>query len=125
MAGFDAIPQAAEEAGVSMTPHRTGVAILACIILGAVVYALIILALGMSSAPGVIEANRIIQRNPAGPTAEEKLWRSEMIEQTLGDSFLQRMGTAGKVADAVAFLAGDDASCITGQVLYVSGGGIG
>ena len=76
-------------------------------------------------APGAIEAHRVIPRNPAGPTEEEKLWRNEMIEQTLGDSFLQRMGTAGEVADAVAFLARDDASYITGQVLYVSGGGIG
>lgn len=76
-------------------------------------------------APGAIEANRAIPRNPDGPTEAEKLWRREMLDQTLGDTCMQRMGTAGEVADAVAFLAGDDASYITGQVLYVSGGGIG
>ena len=76
-------------------------------------------------APGAIEANRAIPRNPAGPTEAEKLWRRDMLEQTLGDTPMQRMGTAGEVADAVAFLAGDDASYITGQILYVSGGGIG
>ena len=74
-------------------------------------------------APGAIEANRAIPRNPAGPTEAEKMYRKDMLEQTLGDTCMQRMGTAGEVADAVAFLAGDDASYITGQVLYVSGGG--
>ncbi len=68
MAGFDTIPQAAEEAGVSMAPHRIGVAILACIVLGALFYALIILALGMSSTPGQLAA--IMQDRDAMPTAE-------------------------------------------------------
>ncbi len=76
-------------------------------------------------APGAIEANRVIPRNPDGPTEAEKLWRKDMLDRTLGDTFMQRTGTAGEVADAVAFLAGDDASYITGQILYVSGGGIG
>ena len=35
---------------------------------------------------------------------------------------LKRMGTAREVADAVAFLASDKASYITGQVLAVNGG---
>ena len=68
MAGFDAIPQAAEEAGVAMTPHRIGIAILLCIVLGAVFYALIILALGMSSTPGQLET--ILQDRDTMPTAE-------------------------------------------------------
>lgn len=76
-------------------------------------------------APGAIEANRVIPRNPGGPAEAEKPWRGDMLKQTLEDSFLERMGTAEEVADAVAFLAGDGASYITGQILYVSGGGIG
>ncbi len=76
-------------------------------------------------APGAIKANRVIPRNPDGPTEAEKLWRIDMLKQTLDDSFLQRRGTAGEVADAVAFLVGEGASYITGQILYVSGGGIG
>lgn len=76
-------------------------------------------------APGAIEANRVIPRNPAGPTKAEKQWREEMLDKTLEDTCMQRMGTAGEVADAVAFLAGDDASYITGQILYVSGGAAG
>jgi 3-oxoacyl-[acyl-carrier protein] reductase len=35
---------------------------------------------------------------------------------------LQRMGTPEDVADAVAFLAGDDSAYMTGQVLVVDGG---
>ncbi|MFH1707706.1 MAG: 3-oxoacyl-[acyl-carrier-protein] reductase [Planctomycetota bacterium] len=35
---------------------------------------------------------------------------------------LQRMGTPADVADAVAFLAGDDSAYMTGQVLVVDGG---
>lgn len=76
-------------------------------------------------APGAIEANRVIPRNPDGPTEAEKQWREEMLDKTLEDTCMQRMGTAGEVADAVAFLAGDDASYITGQILYVSGGAAG
>ncbi len=74
-------------------------------------------------APGAIEANRVIPRNPDGPTDAEKQWRKDMLDQTLKDTSMQRMGTAAEVANAVAFLAGDDASYVTGQVLYVSGGG--
>ena len=68
MAGFDAIPQAAEEAGVAMTPQRIGTAILVCIVLGAVFYALIILALGMSSTPDHLAL--ILQDKNAMPTAD-------------------------------------------------------
>jgi 3-oxoacyl-[acyl-carrier protein] reductase len=35
---------------------------------------------------------------------------------------LARMGAASEVADTVAFLAGPEASYITGQVLRVNGG---
>lgn len=42
----------------------------------------------------------------------------EIAEETL----LGRLGTAREVAEAVAFLAGDGASFITGQVLGVNGG---
>ena len=37
-------------------------------------------------------------------------------------SALRRMGSVGEIASAVAFLASNDASCITGQTLVVDGG---
>ncbi|MEH6638687.1 MAG: SDR family oxidoreductase [Porticoccaceae bacterium] len=48
-----------------------------------------------------------------------------MYEQTLRDTPMQRFGTLGELAAAIAFLAADEASYITGQTLYVAGGGVG
>jgi len=48
MAGFDAIPQAAEESGTSMQPRQLGIAILVSIVTGAFFYVLIILAVAMA-----------------------------------------------------------------------------
>ena len=48
MAGFDAIPQAAEESGATMQPRQLGIAIIASIVAGAFFYVLIILAVSMS-----------------------------------------------------------------------------
>ncbi len=47
MAGFDAIPQAAEESGTSVEPRQLGLAILLSILAGAFFYVLIILAVSM------------------------------------------------------------------------------
>jgi len=48
MAGFDAIPQAAEEAGTSVPPKKLGYAILLSIVCGSIFYVLIILAVSIS-----------------------------------------------------------------------------
>lgn len=48
LAGFDCIPQAAEEAGVKMNSRQLGVAILSAIAMGVAFYVVIILALGFS-----------------------------------------------------------------------------
>ncbi len=48
LAGFDAIPQAAEEAGLKMDPQKLGTAIISTIIAGIIFYILIILAVSMS-----------------------------------------------------------------------------
>ena len=76
-------------------------------------------------APGGIASNRVIARNTAIPSAAEQQWRADVFTQTLRDTPMGRLGEAHEVAAAVAFLASDDASYITGHVMYVSGGGIG
>lgn len=48
MSGFDAIPQASEEAGIKMEPKQLGTAIILTIIAGAIFYTLIILAVAIS-----------------------------------------------------------------------------
>jgi amino acid transporter len=68
MAGFDTIPQAAEESGVEMKPQQLGVAILACIILGAIFYVLIILAVGMSVSSE--QLSEMLKQKDVMPTAE-------------------------------------------------------
>lgn len=74
-------------------------------------------------APGATYVGpRKIPRNPDGPTDKEAaLWVSatqEMIEKTP----LRRMSTPDEQAAAIAFLASDDASFITGEILSVGGG---
>jgi len=61
-------------------------------------------------APGLIETD--MTKALAAGTHDE--WASRIP--------LKRLGTAGDVASAVAFLASDEASYITGQVLAVNGG---
>lgn len=68
MAGWDAIPQAAEESGLEMKPRQLGYAILFSITLGAVFYVVIILATGMSVSPE--QMSQILQQKDVMPTAE-------------------------------------------------------
>ncbi len=61
-------------------------------------------------APGVIETDMI-------RSVPEK-YREKLVEKIP----VGKMGTAADVANAVAFLAGDEAGYITGQVIHVNGG---
>jgi dihydroxycyclohexadiene carboxylate dehydrogenase len=75
-------------------------------------------------APGGLDnAGRVIPRNPVPPTDQEKQWISGLYERTLQDTPLGRLGTADEVAAAVCFLAADESSYITGQLISVAGGG--
>ncbi len=62
--------------------------------------------------PGFIETNMT-------PIVRE---RPELNERFLGDIPMGRMGTPDEVAAVVAFLASDDASYFTGEILHPDGG---
>ncbi len=64
-------------------------------------------------APGPIETDLFLATNPLESAATRAL---------VGTIPMGRIGTADDVAAAVAFFISDDASFITGQVLYVCGG---
>ncbi len=71
--------------------------------------------------PGPIQGERIDQVIDARARAEGKSFE-EASQWFVRDIPLKRMPTAGEVADAVLFLAGDAAAAITGQALNVCGG---
>jgi 2-hydroxycyclohexanecarboxyl-CoA dehydrogenase len=59
-----------------------------------------------------------------GPTDTPLLrrWPQQSIDKIARHTLLRRLGTPEEVAAAVAFLASEDASYITGETLGVSGG---
>ena len=61
-------------------------------------------------APGVIR------------TSVTERMSDEDISRMTAKSFIQRLGEAGEIADAAAFLASDEAAFVTGEILAVSGG---
>lgn len=76
--------------------------------------------------PGALTAqDRITPRNPNPLSADEQVWRRQAYDQSLHDTPQGRAGAPDEVAGAVSFLASDDASYITGQVVFVAGGAIG
>ncbi len=68
-------------------------------------------------APGPIETPLLM----AAPDAMGDLGK-RLVENMVGATNLRRLGQPDEVAAAIAFLASDDASYITGQALGVSGG---
>ena len=66
-----------------------------------------------SICPGFIDTERIQELTKARP---------EMIKQRMAETPIGRIGTPGELAAAVAFLASERASYITGAVLEVDGG---
>ena len=68
-------------------------------------------------APGPIETPLLM----AAPEALGDLGK-RLVEGMIGKTALRRIGQPDEVAAAIAFLASDDASYVTGQALGVSGG---
>jgi len=66
--------------------------------------------------PGQVETTRSAKDYPAGMTDRDGYPKGSPMK------VIQRPGTSQEVADAVAFLAADQASYITGQSLHVDGG---
>jgi dihydroxycyclohexadiene carboxylate dehydrogenase len=80
-------------------------------------------------APGGTDiTDRVTSRSSIGPglTAKEtpgiEIYRRQMTEDIAHQRALPRRGTAEEQAAAIAFLASEDASYITGQVINCSGG---
>ena len=54
--------------------------------------------------------------------AEGLTWYQVVIDQTVDSSLMHRYGTLAEQANAILFLASDEASYITGQTVYIDGG---
>src|SRR5699024_7181995 len=68
-----------------------------------------------SVSPGYVEASRRIT----------ELWaKTQNMQEVFDRLSLKRPGTAMEVANAIVYLASDEAAYITGQVLDVNGGAI-
>ncbi|WP_020660566.1 benzoate 1,2-dioxygenase electron transfer component BenC [Amycolatopsis benzoatilytica] len=81
----------------------------------------------VATAPGGTEAppRRIPRGGPDPVTDQEREWFQAHIGQTVDSSLLKRYGTLDEQAAAIAFLASDEASYVTGTVLPVAGGDLG
>ncbi len=76
-------------------------------------------------APGGTEAPPLTPRNDEQPSEQETAWYQQVVDQTVASSLLHRYGTLAEQANAILFLASDEASYITGVTLPVAGGDLG
>ena len=73
--------------------------------------------------PGGIDVGvRATPRGPAPQGEQELAWRKQMIARDMQDTPMKRMGQPEELAAAVAFVASDEASYMTGEIVDVSGG---
>ncbi|MES2537945.1 MAG: 1,6-dihydroxycyclohexa-2,4-diene-1-carboxylate dehydrogenase [Pseudomonadota bacterium] len=76
-------------------------------------------------APGGVNIpSRVTPRNAEPLDPQELAWLKGTLDQTVRDTPQQRFGEVDEIAAAICFLAADEASYITGQILTVAGGGI-
>ncbi len=68
-------------------------------------------------APGYIETDMLVET-----AARMGISYDDFAAQMVADTAVSRMGQPEDIASAAAFFARDDASFVTGQILYVAGG---
>ena len=74
-------------------------------------------------APGGTDIlDRATPRNVNAPSQSEEKWAAEMRDFVHHQMHMRRRGRVEEQAAAIAFMASDDASFITGQILSVAGG---
>jgi len=76
-------------------------------------------------APGGVNVTRVTPRNTAAATEADTLGFAAVMDQTLRDTPMARFGETDELAAAICFFAADDSSYVTGQTLFVAGGGVG
>ena len=80
----------------------------------------------VATAPGGTTAPpRRVPRNAEGDDARERAWMAEAVEQVTQAAFVKRYATLDEQIAPILFLASDEASYITGNVLPVAGGDLG
>lgn len=80
----------------------------------------------VATAPGGTDApQRRVPRGPDAQDEQERAWYQQVVDQTVESSLMKRYGELDEQAAAIAFLASDEASYITGTVLPVAGGDLG
>jgi len=76
-------------------------------------------------APGGVNVTRVTPRNTAAATEADTLGFTAVMDQTLRDTPMARFGETDEIAAAICFFAAEDSSYVTGQTLFVAGGGVG
>lgn len=65
---------------------------------------------------------RKIPRNDKPLTEDEEGWMTAVVKQTIDSTLMGRYGTINEQVNAIAFLASDESSYITGSTIPVGGG---
>lgn len=79
-----------------------------------------------ATAPGGTAAPpRRVPRNAEGDSPDEQRWMAEVVDQVKQSAFMRRYGSIEEQAAPILFLASDEASYITGNILPVAGGDTG
>ncbi|MBR9884452.1 MAG: 1,6-dihydroxycyclohexa-2,4-diene-1-carboxylate dehydrogenase [Oceanospirillales bacterium] len=77
-------------------------------------------------APGGTDVGeRRIPRNTSQQSEQERVWYQQIVDQTIDSTFMKRYSQPDEQANAILFLASDEASYITGTILPVGGGDLG